>query len=80
MEDFNAQQAKQIVDSLYTNELHNLLLTIKEEAEQGKSILHVHCSLKGKTIEALKSKGFEVIIHPSIAVQRENLHYSISWK
>ena len=37
MKDFNAQQANQIVDSLYTDELHNILVDIKSKAEQGKN-------------------------------------------
>ena len=39
MKDFNAQQAKQIVDSLYTDELHNILVDIKTKAEQGETLL-----------------------------------------
>ncbi len=80
MENFNAQQAKQIVDSLYTDKLHNILVDIKNKAEKGESVLHIYNPIKGKTVDILRDKGFKVIDQPSIAIQRESLYYSIYWK
>lgn len=80
MKDFNAQQAKQIVDSLSTDELHNILIDIKAKAEQGETVLHIYKPIKGKTVDALREKGFSVTNHSSIAIQRdEGLYYSIYW-
>jgi hypothetical protein len=79
MKDFNAQQAKQIVDSLYTDELHNILVDIKAKAEQGETVLHIYKPIKGRTVDALRDKGFNVTSHPSIAIQRDDLYYSIYW-
>ena len=79
MKDFNAQQAKQIVDSLYSDELHNILVDIKVKAEHGETVLHIYKPIKGKTVNALRDKGFKVIIYPSIAIQRDELYYSIYW-
>lgn len=79
MKHFNAQQAKQIVDSLYTDELHNILVDIKAKSEQGETVLHIYKPIKGKTVEALRDKGFKVTDQPSIAIQKEGLYYSIYW-
>lgn len=79
MKDFNAQQAKQIVDSLYTDELHNILVDIKAKAEQGETVLHIYKPIKGKTIDALRDKGFNVTDQPSIVIQKDDLCYSIYW-
>jgi hypothetical protein len=79
MKDFNAQQAKQIVDSLYTDELHNILSDIKSKAEQGEIVLHIYKPINGKTVDALRDKGFDVIRQQSIATQKDGLYYSIYW-
>jgi len=79
MKDFNAQQAKQIVDSLYTDELHNILVDIKAKAEQGETVLHIYKPINGKTVDALRDKGFEVTNQPSISIQKDGLYYSIYW-
>ena len=78
MKDFNAQQAKQIVDSLYNDELHNILVNIKTKAEQGETVLHIYKPIKAKNVDALRDKGFKVINAP-ITTQRYDLCYSIYW-
>jgi hypothetical protein len=80
MKDFNAQQAKQIVDSLYSDELHNILVDIKTKAEQGETVLHICKPIKEKTINTLRDKGFKVIDSMSIAIQRDELYYFIYWE
>lgn len=79
MENFNAEQAKQIVDSLHTDELHNILVDIKNKAEQGETVLHIYKSIKAKTKQVLSEKGFRVVDQPSIAIQKDGLYYSIYW-
>lgn len=80
MENFNAEQAKQIVDSLHTDELHSILVDIKNKAEQGETVLHIYKSIKAKTKQVLIEKGFRVVDQPSIAIQKEGLYYSIYWE
>jgi hypothetical protein len=79
MKDFNAEQAKQIVDSLHIDELHNILVDIKSKAEQGETVLHIYKSIKSKTKQVLIEKGFKVVGQPSIAIHKEGLYYSIYW-
>lgn len=79
MKDFNAQQAKQIVDSLYTDELQDILVEIKYRAARGETVLHIYKPMKGKTVDELRNRGFKVKDLPSIAIQKDGLYYSISW-
>ena len=79
MEDFNAEQARQLVDSYYSDELHNVLVEIKLAAEVGKSFLHIYEHQQPKTIQSLRDRGFRVIDHPGIAIQRDSLYYTINW-
>jgi len=79
MENFNAEQAKQIVDSTHIDELHNILVEIKNKAEQGETVLHIYKEIKAKTRQILTEKGFRVVEQPSIAIQRDELYYSIYW-
>lgn len=79
MENFNAEQAKQIVDSLHIDELHNIMVDIKNKAEQGETVLHIYKSIKAKTKQILSEKGFRVVDQPSIAIQKGGLYYSIYW-
>ena len=79
MNDFNAHQARQIVGSLHTDELHNILVDIRTEAQEGKNVLCIYKPLKTQTLNALRSRGFNVILQPSIAIQKDNLYYSITW-
>lgn len=79
MNDFDAKQARKIVDELFTNELHNILIDIKTNAEKGETVLHIYKPLKGKTVDDLANRGFKIIVAPSIATQKDNLYYSINW-
>lgn len=67
MKDFNAKQAKQIADS-YSDELHNILVDIRAEAELGETSLRTYKPIGDKTIHALRDRGFKVLTttpHPS---------------
>lgn len=79
MKDFNAQQARQIVDSVSTDELHNILVSIKFESINGKNVLLICKPIKEKTINALKDKGFKVKDESYNNIHRGDLYYSIYW-
>jgi hypothetical protein len=79
MKDFDSKKAKEIVDSLYNDELHTILEKIKSNAEKGESTLYIYEPLGNKTVDALKEKGFRVFSQTSIAVQRDELYYIIYW-
>ena len=79
MENFNAEQAKQIVDSLHKEELHNILVDIKNKAQEGETVLHIYKKIKGKTKQVLTEKGFKVVDQPSISIQKDGLYYSVYW-
>ena len=79
MENFNAEQAKQIVDSLHKEELHNILVDIKNKAQEGETVLHIYKNIKGKTKQVLTEKGFKVVDQPSISIQKDGLYYSVYW-
>ena len=76
---FNAEQAKQIVDSLHKEELHNILVDIKNKAQEGETVLHIYKNIKGKTKQVLTEKGFKVVDQPSISIQKDGLYYSVYW-
>lgn len=80
MKKFDALQAKQIVESVQSYELRNILADIKAKAYKGETVLFVHHPIKGETLDALRSKGFTVKDQPSIAIQKDSLYYSVSWK
>lgn len=79
IKDFNADKAREILETIQTDELEKILLDIKSKAEEGESVLHIYTSLKSKTKEELVNRGFKVIDQPSIAMQRDGLYYSICW-
>jgi hypothetical protein len=79
MKEFNAQQARDIVGSLHIQELNSILVGIKKEAENGGTVYYIYSYLEEKTIKELEEKGFELIRHSSISIQKDGLYYSISW-
>lgn len=77
--DFNAAEAKKLVDLHNKSELHGILTDIKCLSEKGKSSLHLRHNIKKETIEELIGKGFQVTEHSSLAIQKDNLYFSIKW-
>lgn len=77
--DFNAAEAKKLVDLHNKSELHSILTDIKCLSEKGKSSLHIRHDVTKETIEELIGKGFQVTEHSSLAVQMDNLYFSIKW-
>ena len=79
MEDFNAAKAKAISDSLSADEVSNILIDIKSEAEKGKDICYFNKYISTKSRLLLKKRGFNVFNFSSISIQKEGLYHSISW-
>ena len=85
LKNFTAVSARELVDSLNEEELYEILGKIRIEAQSKKSVLHVYKSLSKATITELGNRGFRVdsgfrvVDQPSIAVEKENLYYSINW-
>jgi len=76
-ETFNAKQAKKIKENGFGEQLKEILMDIKNNAEKG--VLHIYHPLSDKVVSALKKKKFTINRQPSIAIQRDNLYYSIFW-
>jgi hypothetical protein len=78
MTEFNAQQAREIVES-YNKELDNILAGIKTIAEQGGTVLNIYELLKSETINTLKERGFIVVVYLMSTIKLDGLRYSINW-
>jgi len=79
MELLSADEAKKIVESSYNDDLHNILSSIKLEAEKGKSVLHLYTPLKEFTRKKLEELGYRIPPTSSIATQRDEIYASIHW-
>jgi hypothetical protein len=79
MEIFNAEHSRQILDNLSKDELYSICIDIRFKAEQGENVLHICKSIKSKTKKELIERGFRVIEHSSISIQKEGLYYSVYW-
>lgn len=75
IEKLDAKQAKEIADSVYEYELNKILLEIKANAEQGEVDLYIYDSIKIKTRDILRAKGFKISYNPS----NNKDYYCISW-
>ena len=79
MKNFNAQKAKQISESVLPGDLYKILTEIKEQAEQGETILYVYRPLTLETLETLRDRGFRVINANIIDSRKNGMYYYISW-
>ena len=81
VDSFDAKQAILLQQVYNTGEINNILATIKKNinADTNSGVLHIYNSLKSDTVRILKEKGFKVTTHEPIAIQKDNLHYSIYW-
>lgn len=79
MENFDADQARAIVEDLSQNELLHVLKAIKIKAEKEEMWMHVYKPLKQETIEQLKAKGFTVKRSEEWGNKNANLYYTICW-
>lgn len=79
MEKFTAQEARALAQKKYESTLQSLLDDIRVKASEGEFALHIYKPVDKIVLTALEKRGFEVSNHPSIAMQRENLYYTISW-
>lgn len=77
---FTAEQARNLVESKYSQDLEDILSKIKKEAEKGNSVLHLYVPLNASTRKQLVQLGYQIPPTPSIATQKDGLYESIHWK
>ena len=58
--DFNAAEAKKLVDLHNKSELHSILTDIMCLSEKGVTFLLIRHAVTNETIEELKNRGFEI--------------------
>ena len=77
----NAQDAKNRADSSRKVEEQQeyIVREITKKADLGEYEYHVHMSLHQETLVYLKSLGFKIQKHDSLAQQKDNLYYTIRW-
>ena len=76
--EFNALAARKRFASTTSEKLSEILQKIYDISTEEQR-LHIYESLNQGVLKALETKGFEVIRHPPIAVQKDNLYYTIQW-
>jgi hypothetical protein len=76
--EFDALAARKRFASTTSEKLSEILMQIYEISKDEQR-LPIYESLTTGVLEALETKGFEVIRHPSIAVQKDSLYYTIKW-
>ena len=79
MEHLSASQARDLVNRSYNAELFEVFEDIKIAALQGECELYISKPLKPTSITFLKFAGYKVKIHNGIAIQRDDLYYTITW-
>jgi hypothetical protein len=77
----NAHDAKKRADSSRKVEEQReyIIKEITKTADLGEYEYHVHMSLHKETLIYLNSLAFEIIKHDSLAIQKDNLYYTIKW-
>ncbi len=76
--EFDALAARKRFASTTSEKLSEILKQIYEISKDEQK-LHIHESLTTGVLEALETKGFEVIQHTSISIQKDSLYYTIKW-
>lgn len=80
MENFTADQAREISTRRSSTEYNETINRIRAKAQSGDRTLHLYNSpLSDATIEKLRENGFSVFNAPSIAIQKDGLYHSIIW-
>lgn len=77
---FTAEQARNLVESKYSQDLEDILSKIKKEAEKGNSVLHLYVPLKENTRKQLVQLGYQIPPASTIGIQKDGLYASIYWK
>lgn len=80
MSEFNAAQAKELVRKTKEGNINEIIAVIRHHAEKGDTKVHWYKSISGECIVLLEKRGFKVIHHGSIAVQKDGLYHTISWE
>ena len=78
MERIKATDMRKLADDS-KNEYGVIAKLIQVEAEMKKTELHVYQHVKEIVLIMLEEDGFEVIRQPSIAIQKDNLYYTVRW-
>ena len=76
--EFDALAARKRFASSTSEKLSEILQKIYDISKEEQR-LHIYEFLHHDVVEALETKGFEVIRHPSIAAQKDSLYYTIKW-
>lgn len=74
-----ASYARELAEKSVNTSIEPLYKAIKEKAMEGKRELHVYYHLDVSILNILRTNGYEIYDHPSIAVQKDGLYYTISW-
>lgn len=79
MKDFDAKQAREIVETRENRELYLFLQKIKAEAEKGYTEFNIYQGVSTKTIIGLIERGFKVHDAGPISMQKDGLFYIVKW-
>lgn len=79
MKILTADQAKELVQNTYSDDLERVMQKIEKEAKNGKTLLHLYEPLKAQTLNKLKELGYDIPPMPSIAIQKDGLYHTIHW-
>jgi len=78
VERIKAEDMRKLADDS-KNEYGVIAKLIQVEAEMKKTELHIYQYVKEIVLIMLEEDGFEVIRQPSIAIQKDNLYYTVRW-
>lgn len=76
---FTAKDAFDLSNSNSKGEIRFIEDLIRECASVGFYHLDLYLPLDGRQIDELKKRGFEVLDHGSLTIQKDNLYHTIKW-
>lgn len=80
LKNFTAKTARDIIENTLEKKiLNDILRKIKTTTYKGERKLHVYNSLPENVLNELRQRGFVITHHPGIAVQKDDLYYTINW-
>ena len=75
--DFDAKDAREIVNNLHKEVINEVLSDIKIAAESGETVLIVRKVLSDIVVDLVQTKGFKITYHS--VENGDDYYYSISW-
>jgi hypothetical protein len=75
----NAKEARIITNNTSDQDLDAVYKSIKREATKGNNNLHWYKSLNKIQLDKLLELGYDIFHHPSMAIQKDSLYYTIKW-